>query len=63
MVQLSKDIELKSILKDQPRIKGETFFNELENKKTIMDIKEILEFNKYIPQEILNYEELKKLIT
>lgn len=62
MVQLSKDIDLKNILKNQRKVEGKIFFNELENPNTIIEIKEILECNKYIPQEILNYEELKKII-
>lgn len=62
MLELSERIELKNILKNQHKVDGTIFFHELNNEKISGTIKNILEQNKYIPQEILNYEELKKII-
>ena len=62
MVELSENIELKNILKNQHKFDYTNFLNELKNEKISIAIKNILELNKYIPQEILNYAELKKII-
>jgi len=63
MLELSTDKELIEIMKEQNRnINLSVFLNEFLNVGMQNKIKEILNNNRYIPQEILNYEELEKVI-
>lgn len=63
MVKLSENKELEEIHKEQnKKIDLNDFLNNFENLEAQIKIKKILQENKYIPQEILNYEELEKII-
>lgn len=63
MLELSENIELMEILKVQnTKINLEDFLSNFGNMNIQNKIKEILKNNKYIPQEILNYEEFQKLL-
>ncbi|MCI8396900.1 MAG: hypothetical protein HFJ52_04445 [Clostridia bacterium] len=63
MIELSKNKELMIIPKEQNKnINLNRFIINFSQINTQEKIKEILKENKYIPQEILNYEEIEKLL-
>ena len=63
MVELAENKDLQEIHKEQNKnINLNEFLYNFEKQETQEQIKQILEANRYIPQEILNYEELKKII-
>ena len=63
MIELAENEDLQEIHKEQNKnINLNDFLYNFEKQETQEQIKQILETNKYIPQEILNYEELKKVI-
>lgn len=62
MINLSERRELNEIKNRQNKIDISIFLSKFKNEETKNRIEEILKNNKYIPQEILNYEELLKII-
>ena len=63
MLELSKNRNLENISKEQNKnINLEDFLNSFKNLEIREELMKILQENKYIPQEILNYEEIQNLL-
>ena len=63
MLELSEDRDLENIVKEQNRnINLKDFLKSFKSLKVQEKITNILNENKYIPQEILNYEEIQSLL-
>lgn len=63
MLELSQNKKLQQIHKEQnKKIDLENFLKNFKNKKQQEQLEEILKTNKYIPQEILNYAEIQKIL-